>query len=129
LKSGKSSMPGQVVLSGVPLPLNILNIWSTSESPWKSGLRLAISTMMQPVDQMSTLKSYLFLPMRISGDRYHKVTTSCVRVFIGNSKLRASPKSHILMSWVSWLINTFCGFKSRCTMRRLWQYTNESKIC
>jgi hypothetical protein len=46
-----------------------------TESPGKSGLWLIISTKMQPMDQMSTGVEYVLAPSRISGERYHSVTT------------------------------------------------------
>jgi hypothetical protein len=56
----------------------ILKISSISESPGKSGLRVHISAKMQPTDHMSTPVEYWRPPRRISGARYHKVTTSWV---------------------------------------------------
>ena len=48
---------------------------------------------MQPTDHISTGKLYSFFPSKISGARYHKVSTSCVRVLIGIPKALAKPKS------------------------------------
>ena len=45
---------------------------------------------------MSTPREYSFLPKRISGALYHKVSTSCVKVLIGIVNALASPKSHSL---------------------------------
>lgn len=53
----------------------ILKISSISESPGKRGLRVHISAKMQPTDHMSTPVEYCRPPSRISGDRYHSVTT------------------------------------------------------
>lgn len=55
--------------------LKILKISSISESPGKRGLRVHISAKMQPTDHMSTPVEYCRPPRRISGDRYHNVTT------------------------------------------------------
>lgn len=60
------------------LYLNMRNNWSISESPWNSGLRVAISAKMQPIDQMSTWQEYRCEPNKISGALYHNVTISCV---------------------------------------------------
>lgn len=46
-----------------------------TESPGNSGRWLIISTKMQPIDQMSTGVEYVLAPRRISGERYHSVTT------------------------------------------------------
>lgn len=83
---------------------------------------------MQPMDHMSTGVEYSFCPSRISGARYQSVTkirgdlrTSCVSVFMGTPNARARPKSASLIApFLS--ISRFCGFKSRCRMRLLWQY-------
>ena len=93
LKSGNDVTPGHVVSSGVPsilewdqycrLPkwragasyLKILKISSISESPGKSGFRVHISAKIAPIDHMSTPVEYCRPPSRISGDRYHSVTT------------------------------------------------------
>lgn len=53
----------------------ILKISSISESPGKSGFRVHISAKMQPIDHMSTPVEYCRPPSRISGARYHNVTT------------------------------------------------------
>jgi len=53
----------------------ILKISSISESPGKRGLRVHISAKMQPTDHMSTPVEYCRPPRRISGARYHNVTT------------------------------------------------------
>ena len=75
---------------------------------------------MQPIDQMSTLGVYTRWPNSISGARYQRVTTSCVRVGSGTVKERARPKSAILTSPAS-LMSTFCGLRSLWMMRLLWQ--------
>jgi len=41
-------------------------------------LAFSISTKIQPMDQTSTGVLYVFEPSKISGARYHRVTTSCV---------------------------------------------------
>jgi len=51
------------------------NSSSISESPGKSGRRVTISAKMQPMDQMSTGQAYWRAPSKISGARYHNVTT------------------------------------------------------
>ena len=92
LKSGNDVTPGHVCSSGVPSTLErysacclrlcdettylkILKISSISESPGNSGLRVHISAKMQPIDHMSTPVEYCRPPRRISGARYHRVTT------------------------------------------------------
>jgi hypothetical protein len=92
LKSGKEVTPGQSCSLGVPRMLfslaghidlrgstctcrKILKISSISESPGNSGLRVHISAKMQPTDHMSTPVEYCRPPSRISGERYHSVTT------------------------------------------------------
>jgi len=55
--------------------LNILKISSISESPGNRGFRVHISAKMQPTDHMSTPVEYCRPPRRISGARYHSVTT------------------------------------------------------
>src|SRR5207244_3973984 len=67
--------------------LKILKISSISESPGNRGLRDAISAKMQPTDHISTPVEYWRPPSRISGERYHSVTTS--RLSAGNMRLRA----------------------------------------
>lgn len=54
---------------------NILKISSISESPGKMGLRVHISAKIHPTDHMSTPVEYCRPPRRISGARYHSVTT------------------------------------------------------
>ena len=49
---------------------------SISESPGQSGRRLIISAKMVPMPHMSTGHAYCRWPRRISGARYHRVTTS-----------------------------------------------------
>jgi hypothetical protein len=56
--------------------LKILKISSISESPGKRGFRVHISAKMAPTDHMSTPVEYCLPPKRISGARYHNVTTS-----------------------------------------------------
>src|SRR5580692_12459134 len=53
----------------------ILKISSISESPGKSGFRVHISAKMQPTDHISTPVEYCRPPSKISGARYHSVTT------------------------------------------------------
>lgn len=53
----------------------ILKISSISESPGKSGLRVHISAKIAPTDHISTPVEYWRPPKRISGERYHNVTT------------------------------------------------------
>jgi len=55
--------------------LKILKISSISESPGKSGFRVHISAKMAPTDHISTPVEYCRPPRRISGARYHSVTT------------------------------------------------------
>ena len=53
----------------------ILKISSISESPGNKGWPVTISGMMVPTDHISTGHEYCFAPNRISGARYHNVTT------------------------------------------------------
>jgi hypothetical protein len=55
--------------------LKILKISSISESPGKRGFRVHISAKMAPIDHISTPVEYCRPPSRISGERYHSVTT------------------------------------------------------
>jgi hypothetical protein len=91
LKSGNEVTPGQSCSLGVPRILlqgqskcvervmfayrKILKISSISESPGNSGLRVHISAKMHPTDHMSTPVEYCRPPSKISGERYHSVTT------------------------------------------------------
>jgi len=83
--------PGHVSSVGVPKTLKknyfnlkslknlkILNIWSISESPWKSGFFVTISEKMHPMLQRSTGVEYSHEPNNSSGALYHMVTTSLV---------------------------------------------------
>lgn len=69
--------PGQIFSSGVPRILKILYNWSISLSPWKRAFLVTISAKMQPIAQISIGVEYYTEPRRISGARYHSVTTSC----------------------------------------------------
>ena len=60
---------------GHDLYLKILKISSISESPGKRGRQVHISAKIQPMDQTSTPVEYWRPPRRISGERYHSVTT------------------------------------------------------
>jgi hypothetical protein len=51
------------------------NSSSISESPGKMGLPVAISAKIAPIDHVSTAHAYFLHPRRISGARYHSVTT------------------------------------------------------
>jgi len=51
------------------------NSSSISESPGKMGLPVAISAKIAPMDHVSTAHAYFLHPRRISGARYHSVTT------------------------------------------------------
>lgn len=55
--------------------LNILKSSSISESPGKRGLFVVISARMVPTAHISTGSAYVLQPRRISGGRYHRVTT------------------------------------------------------
>mmetsp|Transcript_35903 Transcript_35903/g.100886 ORF Transcript_35903/g.100886 Transcript_35903/m.100886 type:complete len:210 (-) Transcript_35903:226-855(-) len=113
---------------------------SISESPGNNGWPVAISPTMQPKDQMSMDGPYHSCPSRTSGARYQRVTTSWVYTFSGTEKLRARPKS-ASTSRGAWLVapsgepepagcletSTFCGFRSRCRMRRAWQNSMPAK--
>mmetsp|Transcript_29978 Transcript_29978/g.65907 ORF Transcript_29978/g.65907 Transcript_29978/m.65907 type:complete len:212 (+) Transcript_29978:416-1051(+) len=120
--SFSSSTPGQTCWWGVPSWRKILKRVSISESPANRGDPLAISARMAPMDHTSQPSPYSFLLRRISGGRYHTVTTSCVRTGIGRAKALANPKSAIF-SWFLSSISKLAGFKSRCIIRREWQYS------
>lgn len=64
----------------------------------KTGLCSYISANIQPTAQESTPKEYSLVPNRTSGALYHRVSISCVNVFIGNEKALARPKSAIFTS-------------------------------
>ncbi len=49
------------------------------------------------MDQISTGVEYSFCPNKISGARYQRVSTSCVKVLIGTPKALAKPKSASLI--------------------------------
>ena len=57
-----------------------------TESPWKSGFWLIISAKMHPMDHTSTGVEYILAPSRISGARYHKVTTCSMEAIIYTHK-------------------------------------------
>lgn len=91
---------------------------------------------------MSIGVEYSVDPSSTSGGRYHRVTTSFEYVFVGTDFARAKPKSASCSSNITrinsilqenWariitlsspfsLISKFCGLRSRCRMRRRWQY-------
>lgn len=121
LKSGNLDTPGQTFSFGVPRVLNILNSWSISLSPGKRARLVAISAKIQPIDQRSTAGPYSRLPIKISGARYQRVTTSCVYVLIGRLILLANPKSASLM-FPRLSINKFWGLRSRWRTRWAWQW-------
>mmetsp|Transcript_24701 Transcript_24701/g.68894 ORF Transcript_24701/g.68894 Transcript_24701/m.68894 type:complete len:203 (-) Transcript_24701:563-1171(-) len=111
LKSGSMSRPGHSALVGVPSFLKIWNIVSISLSPRKSAVPMAISPRMHPELHISIGSEYSSAPKRISGARYHTVTTSCVYLGMGTEKARAMPKSAIFKVF-DLSIKMFCGFKS-----------------
>ena len=107
LKCWNDETPGQVFSSGVPRSLwkrlavvqrkdwtihkvcrereycsrtylKILKISSISESPWNNAFLVHISAKIQPTLHISTPVLYCLPPNKISGARYHNVTTSCV---------------------------------------------------
>mmetsp|Transcript_7260 Transcript_7260/g.20645 ORF Transcript_7260/g.20645 Transcript_7260/m.20645 type:complete len:241 (+) Transcript_7260:438-1160(+) len=125
LKRGKAERPGHSASDGVPSFWKIWKIVSISLSPWKSGAPLVISPKMQPTLQMSTGRAYSSQPNKISGARYHVVTTSWVSCGIGTQNARAMPKSAIFRrpSPVNVASSTrrFWGFRSRWMIRLLWQ--------
>ncbi len=128
LKSGNFKASGQFYSFGVPKTLKILNIWSISLSPMNKGLLWAISAKMHPVDHRSTPREYCFWPNRISGQRYHRVTTSCVYVLMGRPKARANPKSASFTTVPVESMSKFWGFKSLWKMRLEWRYTRAWRI-
>lgn len=128
LKSGNFKASGQFYSFGVPKTLNILNIWSISLSPMNKGLLCAISAKIQPVDQRSTPREYYFWPNKISGQRYQRVTTSCVYVLMGRPKARANPKSASLTTVPVESMSKFCGLRSLWNMRLEWRYTRAWRI-
>jgi len=94
--------------------------WSSFVVPGKSGRPVYISAMMQPADQMSMLVLYVLDPKSTSGARYQSVTTSFENVLTGIPNARARPKSASL-SMPLLLISKFCGLRSRCSTRFVWQ--------
>mmetsp|Transcript_4402 Transcript_4402/g.12276 ORF Transcript_4402/g.12276 Transcript_4402/m.12276 type:complete len:252 (-) Transcript_4402:183-938(-) len=120
LNSGSWSSCGHSAIDGVPSFWKILKMVSISESPAKSGARVAISPRMQPTLHMSTGTLYSCEPRRISGARYQTVTTSCVYFGMGTEYALARPKSAIF-SRSCRSTRIFCGFKSRWRMRFTWQ--------
>eukprot|EP00968_Pinguiococcus_pyrenoidosus_P009141 scaffold707_cov240-Pinguiococcus_pyrenoidosus.AAC.9 len=68
---------------------------------------------MQPRDQMSIAVEYSRSPRRISGARYHRVTTSTVSGRTGHRKDRDRPKSAIFRMPRELSTSTFCGLRSR----------------
>jgi hypothetical protein len=58
-----------------------------TESPWNSGRWLSISAKMQPTDHTSTGVEYILAPSRISGARYHRVTTWPMENHVSEEKL------------------------------------------
>ena len=95
---------------------------------------MTISGTIVPIDQMSTGHEYCFAPSRISGARYHSVTTwaaaeaaerasrvlaerryertSCVYVRSGTVNARARPKSASFSVPFFGSTSTFCGLRS-----------------
>mmetsp|Transcript_29977 Transcript_29977/g.65904 ORF Transcript_29977/g.65904 Transcript_29977/m.65904 type:complete len:262 (+) Transcript_29977:416-1201(+) len=126
--SFSSSTPGQTCWWGVPSWRKILKRVSISESPANRGDPLAISARMAPMDHTSQPSPYSFLLRRISGGRYHTVTTSCVRTGIGRAKALANPKSAIF-SWFLSSISKLAGFRSLWITRRAWQNSNPTRSC
>lgn len=82
---------------------------------------------MQPMDHISIGVEYSLAPNKISGARYHKVTTSWVYVFTGRPNALAKPKSANL-TFPSVSISKFYGFKSLCMTLWAWQYAVAYKI-
>mmetsp|Transcript_4572 Transcript_4572/g.14810 ORF Transcript_4572/g.14810 Transcript_4572/m.14810 type:complete len:294 (+) Transcript_4572:800-1681(+) len=118
--SGRLVTPGQVSSLGVPSNLKILVSSSATVCPGKSGRPVAISAKIQPMLHMSMGVLYFLEPMRTSGARYHRVTTSWLYDRTGMPKARASPKSASFSSPVE-LMSKFCGLRSRCSTRCSWQ--------
>jgi hypothetical protein len=54
--------------------------------------------------------------------------TSCVYVRKGMPNARARPKSASLRLY-RLSISRFCGFRSRCRIRCVWQYSSPEVIC
>lgn len=108
--SGRSTIDGQIWGVGVPKSLNILMSWSDSFFPGKRGRPVAISAKMQPADHKSMEGPYFFDPIKTSGGRYHKVTTSWEYFLTGIPKALARPKSANFNSPFR-LIKRFCGWK------------------
>lgn len=84
---------------GLPMISQILQTWSTSFPPGKSGLRVAISTAIAPIAQMSTGAEYSPALRSTSGARYHLVETYVVYGSL-DCVSRARPKSAILIEYV-----------------------------
>mmetsp|Transcript_15321 Transcript_15321/g.51533 ORF Transcript_15321/g.51533 Transcript_15321/m.51533 type:complete len:207 (+) Transcript_15321:359-979(+) len=113
---------------GVPSTRKILNSSSISQSPGNMGFFVTISTRIVPMAHMSIGGAYVCDPSRISGGRYHSVTTSCVSGRIGGQNARARPKSAIFRR-PSFVTRRFCGLRSRCMMPRMWQKARPRIIC
>src|SRR4051812_33488541 len=79
---------------GLPMISQTLQTWSTSFPPGNKGLRVAISTAIAPIAQISTGAEYSPARNNTSGARYHLVDTYVV---YGNFECvsLASPKSAI----------------------------------
>ena len=90
--------------------LNILKSSSISESPGKRGLLVVISANIVPTAHISTGSAYVLQPSRISGGRYHRVTTCVVQRFDGDQMFRYSGVRRVIrhsaiFSWIMHLVS------------------------
>ena len=74
-----------------------LNNSSISELPGNKGCFVDISIRIAPIAHISTGNAYTFSPNKISGARYHKVTTSCVNGRNGGMNALAKPNQQFLI--------------------------------
>lgn len=109
---------GHCSCEGKPVNSKMRSSWLPSLLPGNNGALWNISKMMQAALQTSTLLVYGIL-RRISGARYHNVTTTLVSR-ISRSYVLAKPKSAIFRSSFEEM-SKFWGFKSRWMIRWEWR--------
>lgn len=102
-------------LEGIPVNCKILPSWSTVESPGNRADPINNSLIMHPKLQISVYFPYLFEPNSSSGDRYHLVATSSVKIMTSSSsciRLLTIPKSHNLttLKWGYFNIGHWWGY-------------------
>mmetsp|Transcript_7986 Transcript_7986/g.32434 ORF Transcript_7986/g.32434 Transcript_7986/m.32434 type:complete len:396 (-) Transcript_7986:16-1203(-) len=116
-----SSTPAHVSGLGVPRARKIWKSWSISMfSLGKSGAPLASSPNTAPTLHMSIGIEYFTFgpPSRISGARYHSVTTSWVRLPTGGATWRLRPHPAITSRPVRRSTSRLSGLMSRCRVAR-----------